>query len=287
MLHPAELGIRLFHKRRLHEVLEDLDLPRLPGSWLRLSETAFSSLERRFGTPIVVQEAHGASGSGTTFVRNVGEFQLVAARLTEKLVWVAPYVGRLTLNVAAVALPNDVVVGHPSIQLAGLVPLTTTNAIYCGNDYASAANLGSSLMAGVREQTERIGGWLDRLGFHGFFGVDFVIDSSSGSPVAVDLNPRWQGSTAIATQAELLANRLPRAVAELAWKLKLLSASEFATYREQFFQPLECSQMILRNLESHLTLIRRSRTKMQHGRYQRDEQRQAKHRGDDPAQAPS
>jgi hypothetical protein len=74
--------------------------------------------------------------------------------------------------------------------------------------------------------------------------------------MAVDLNPRWQGSTALATQAELLSNRLPLAVAELAWKLNLVSASELASYREQFFEPLEWSQMILRSLESQPSCVR-------------------------------
>lgn len=248
LLHPADLCIRLFHKRSLQEALAELELPRLPGSWLRLADN-FQLMARKFGAPFVVQEAHGASGSGTSFINDGVEFRQAAARLGDKLVWVAPHVGRLTLNVAAIVVPNDVLVAYPSVQLTGLFPLTTAKATYCGNDYASAAYVGTAVIDGIREQTQRIGGWLARRGFRGFFGLDYIIDDSSGSPVAVDLNPRWQGSTACATQAELLAGRLPLAIAELAWKLGLLSPSDLASYREQFFQPLEWSQMILRILE--------------------------------------
>jgi hypothetical protein len=248
LLHPADLGIRLFSKRSLQEAVTELELPRLPGSWLHLANN-FPLLAHKFGVPFVVQEAYGASGSGTSFINDAVEFQQAAARLGDKLVWVAPHVGQLTLNVAAAAVPNDVLVAYPSVQLTGLFPLTTAKATYCGNDYASAAHVGTAVIDGIREQTQRIGAWLTRQGFHGFFGLDYVIDGSSGSPIAVDLNPRWQGSTALATQAELLAGRLPLAIAELAWKLGLLSPSDLASYREQFFQPLEWSQMILRSLE--------------------------------------
>jgi hypothetical protein len=73
-----------------------------------------------------------------------------------------------------------------------------------------------------------------------------MVDPASARLYAVDLNPRWQGSTAVGTQAEARSGRLPLAAAEIAWKLGLLGEDEIARHADQFFAPLAASQMSLR-----------------------------------------
>jgi hypothetical protein len=118
--------------------------------------------------------------------------------------------------------------------------------MYCGNDYTSAATLDSSILTAVSEQTRRIGGWLSTLGYRGLFGLDFMVDPASARPYAVDLNPRWQGSTAVGAQAEARSGRLPLAAAEIAWKMGVLGEDEIVHRADQFLAPLTASQMSLR-----------------------------------------
>jgi len=108
-------------------------------------------------------------------------------------------------------------------------------------DYALA-----SALEEVRRQTERIGQWLVSLGYRGLFGLDFVFDPATWKAFAVDLNPRWQGSTALLTQAEWRAGRLPLAAAELAYRLGVLEEAEIRKRQEAFFQPVRAAQMSLR-----------------------------------------
>ena len=73
------------------------------------------------------------------------------------------------------------------------------------------------------------------------------MEPDSGRLFAVDLKPRWQGSTAISTQAKALAGRLPLAVAEVAWKLGALGEDEIARRADLFVAPVQASQISLRS----------------------------------------
>jgi hypothetical protein len=97
----------------------------------------------------------------------------------------------------------------------------------------------------VRRQAEQVGLWLRELGYRGLFGLDFVVDPGAGRACAVDLNPRWQGSTALGAQAEALAGRLPLPAAEIAWKLGVVGEEEILKRSDEFFRPLRASQMAL------------------------------------------
>jgi hypothetical protein len=144
-------------------------------------------------------------------------------------------------------MAESVVVGYPSVQLVGLEMLHCEPGVYCGNDYAAAAGLPASTLDEVRQQTERIGGWIASLGYRGLFGLDFVLDPSSSQVYAVDLNARWQGSTALLTQAECRAGRLPLAAADLACQLGVLGEAEIRRRGDAFFEPVRGSQMSLRS----------------------------------------
>jgi len=82
------------------------------------------------------------------------------------------------------------------------------------------------------------------------FGLDFVLDAASSRAYAVDLNPRWQGSTAPLTLAEYKAGRLPLAVADLACRMGLLSEVEVLRHAGEFLEPVRVSHVSLRCRES-------------------------------------
>jgi hypothetical protein len=73
-----------------------------------------------------------------------------------------------------------------------------------------------------------------------------VLDSSSSRTYAVDLNPRWQGSTTPLTLAEYKAGRLPLAVAEMAYRLGVLSETELLRHSDEFLDPVLASHISLR-----------------------------------------
>ncbi len=217
--HPADLCDWLNDKRNFFGGLETLGLPRLPGQWMSLSNLRYDELRACIGAQSVAQTVTGSSGSGTVFIRSEQDLVEAGRVVGDDPVWVAPEVQGPSINLNAIVLDRSVVVGCPNIQLVGLEMLGSKPGMYCGNDYTSAAALDSSILAAVGEQTRRIGAWLSTVGYRGLFGLDFMVDPASTRPYAVDLNPRWQGSTAVSTQAEARSGRLPLAAAEIAWKL--------------------------------------------------------------------
>jgi hypothetical protein len=242
---PPELGHWLNDKANFLAALRDIGLPRLPGRWLRLAEARYTELASGLGGKLVAQLARGISGSGTAFIGSEEEYASAGARFGDAPVWVAPDVGDLSFNINAIAMESGVVAGYPSVQLTGWSMLRCQRGEYCGNDYTATRDVPAEIRTAVVEQTERIGRWLVSLGFRGLFGLDFVVDPVSRQVYGVDLNPRWQGSTSLLTEAEYKAGRLPLAVAELAYRMGLLGEAELLRHKGSFLQPVAASHISL------------------------------------------
>ena len=255
VLHPVELGFWLFDKANFFGGLDQLRLPRLNGRWIRLSGRRYSELASEFGAAFVAQLPEGAGGNGTLFIRSEADFTAAGARFGDALMWVAPFLSDVSVNINAVAAAGDAAVGYPSIQLAGLADLGAGPGAYCGNDFAATRLLPAETVEEIQRQTARIGEWLSALGYRGLYGLDFVLDQDNGRAYAVDLNPRWQGSTFLSTQAELEAGRLPLAVAELAYRFGALSETELLGYEDDFSRPIVCSQMVLHAKAAEWTAV--------------------------------
>jgi hypothetical protein len=238
---------RFGRKSGLRSCLKELDLPRLPSRMLRLGEVRYSELASEFGGRFVLQEDVGAAGFGTVIVGSPEDMDAANRRFEDSEVWAAPYAGQLSFNVNAIATGLGAVVGYPSVQIVGQAFLHGNPSGHGGNDFTATAATPPAMLANLREQSVRIGDWMAERGYRGLFGLDFVVDEANGTPCAVDLNPRWQGSTSLQAQAEIRQGRIPLAAAELAWQLDLMEAREILSLADVFFQPLEGSQVFPRN----------------------------------------
>lgn len=248
---PDALYRWLNHKANFFSGLEALGLPRLSGRWVRANEARYSMLRDELGLPFVLQAAEGQSGSGSYLVRCERDLVDACGRLADAEAWAAPFAGELSLNINAFAMASRVAVAYPSVQLVGLSLVGARPLGYCGNDFTSTASLPREMVIAAQEQVERVGGWLASLGFRGLFGIDFVVERDSGKIFAVDLNPRWQGSTVLEVQAMLRAGRIPLAAAELAYVTGALGENEIAPLLDGFRAPLVGSQLHLTCRTSH------------------------------------
>jgi hypothetical protein len=233
-------------KVNLFRGLAELGIAHLPGRWLSLAEARYSELARVAGATFVAQRNRGVSGLGTAIISSESDFLSAARRFGDEDVWVAPYMGTLSLNINGVALAGGAVAAYPNVQLTGISCLGSGPGQYCGNDYTATSALPRRIVDEVLDQTERIGNWLSSLGFRGLYGLDFVIDDSTGRPCAVDLNPRWQGSTPVLAQAQMRSGRLPLAAANVACGLGALSDQEVLRYKDNYREPAPGAMMVLR-----------------------------------------
>jgi hypothetical protein len=227
--------------------LEELGLPRLPGRWRRLGGTPYKELAAEFGGRFVAQLILGAAGSGTAIVESESDYMAAAGRFAGSQAWITPYAGSLSFNVNAIATRAGTAVGYPSVQIVGQEALNGRRAGHCGNDFSATAAAPRSVVYSIREQTERIGNWMAARGYRGLFGLDFVMSDSTLEACAVDLNPRWQGSTSLQAQAERRQGRIPLAAVEIAYKLGLMDDHEVIQMSDSFFEPIEGSQVFPKN----------------------------------------
>jgi hypothetical protein len=240
--HPASW---LAEKENWFQVFRDLGLPRLAGRWMRLAEMSFAELAKTMGPVFVAQLSRGLSGSGTAMIRSESDYEKAAVRFGDALAWVAPYMAGPSLVMQGVVLERGTIVGYPSVQLVGYDECHARPGTFCGNDFYAIHRVPSVLVNEVQEQTERMGQWMAGFGFRGIFGIDFVTDAEQRNAYAVDLNPRWLGSSALLAQAEEVAGRTPLAALDLATRLGALSEEEGLALGAQCREPVEGCQLIL------------------------------------------
>ncbi len=233
-------------KAALLEAIRDMRLPAVQGLWVAPRDLAYRSLAHRLGRVFVIQRDCGAAGSGTFLVSGPGDLSKVIGRLPDEPVRASPFLGHLSFNINAAVVGTEICVGFPNVQLSGVTELGAPWGGYCGNDYSAAGHADKTLIQQIQDQTEIVGNWLARRGFQGIYGLDFVVCESDGRPHAVDLNPRWQGSTALSTQSELEQGRLPLAAADLGFRCGALTSRDIRTRIARFREPLDGSQLCLR-----------------------------------------
>lgn len=255
---PADLLARLNHKKTLFEILDRLQLPRVPGEWSTMGAQRLAHWEQKYGTPFVVQLPVGTGGFGTSFVSGEEDWNKTAERFMNADVWIAPYLGDLSLNINGIAIPDGSVVGYPSVQLTGFAFLNHGSGMYCGNDFGAVATLPRELLEDVRRQTAGVGDCIAEMGFVGLFGLDFVVGAQDGVARAVDLNPRWQGSTPLFGQAQRRQGLACLPAAALVLQGGLVPFSVVSSAAEEYFAPVEGAQVRIRWPEPGLTPIAQS-----------------------------
>jgi hypothetical protein len=242
---PYKIASWLAEKENWFQLFDEIGLPRLSGRWIRLGEMRFAELADTVGPVFVAQLSRGLSGSGTAVIRSEREYEHAGARFGDALAWVAPYMTGPSLVTHGVVLEHGTIVGYPSVQLVGFDECHARPGVFCGNDFYATRRVPSALITQLQEQTERMGRGMASLGFRGIFGVDFVTDPEMRNAYAVDLNPRWLGSTALLSQAEEVAGRTPLAALDLATRLGAVSEEEGLALGARCREPVEGCQMIL------------------------------------------
>jgi hypothetical protein len=198
-------------KITLRAVLPALGIIPIPGHVTRLGMLSFREMSRIYETPFVIQFPVGSGGHCTFFVSTEAELLSLARDNPHQDVIVSKYIRGPSPNINAVVLDHSVVLSYPSVQLIGIEECTNWPAGYCGNDFSATDYLSDVSIQEIYRQTHRIGSWLRQHGFRGFFGVDFVMDDTHVYPVEV--NPRFQGSTQMLTQLQIMRDEIPLALA--------------------------------------------------------------------------
>jgi len=150
--------------------------------------------------PLVLRVNRSAGGVGLNLLRRFDELTTRWPAHDDGFLSVAPHFEpSIPLNVSACIFSDGTVTLHaPSLQLIGIPCCTGRIFGYCGNDFARVRDLDTSILKDLEVMTITIGQWLYRLGYLGAFGIDALV--YKGKVLLTEVNPRFQGSTSIATR---------------------------------------------------------------------------------------
>jgi hypothetical protein len=179
--------------------------------------------------PFVVRWPRSRGGVGVWLVRDQEDLDSVTAPPPgEGIFCVAPYFeAAVSVNVNACAFPEGEVSIHgSSVQLVGIDVCTSLPLGYAGNDFASIKELPIKALWDLDSMTRSVGSWLVRHGYLGAFGLDALV--LGNRVLFVELNPRFQASSAVASQLDKALDRPNQYLAHIAAFLGLGAADQLS-----------------------------------------------------------
>jgi ATP-grasp domain len=150
--------------------------------------------------PLVLRANRSDGGAGLTLIEDPAQLEAGWPVHGDGFLAAAPYLApSLPLNVNACVFPGGEVALHsPSLQLIGVPSCTGRRFGYCGNDFARIAELEPRQLDELESMTRTAGRWLERQGYIGAFGIDALLHD--GDIYLIEVNPRFQGSSAVAAE---------------------------------------------------------------------------------------
>lgn len=199
---PASLRSKVDDKMETTRIGNRAGVPSVPNVLGRVRSYAeLQSLAASLGPDLVIQTAYGDSGQTTFFVSTEADFKKYEDQIVS-----APEVKvmkRIRCRGAALeacATRHGTIVGPLMTELVGFKELTPYRGGWCGNEVFAGA-----FDASVREKARRaafaFGEELRKMGYKGYFELDFLVDLDGGELYLGECNPRITGASSMTNLA--------------------------------------------------------------------------------------
>jgi len=177
-----------------------------------MDDTTFAQASDGLNGPFVVQPPVGSSGENTYFVTKEVDFESTRAALGPgRRVKLSKYIPVPSLNGHGVVLKTSnglhCLAVCPSVQIVGTHGCTHRAETYCGNDFSAAKRVPQSVREEICTIMEKVGLYMGSKGFLGVFGMDFLL--SDEQVLAMEINPRFQGSTMLLSLLQADRGEIP------------------------------------------------------------------------------
>ncbi len=209
----------------------------------------------------VIQLPRGFSGNSTFLISNKKDLDKIVEKYKNRKVKIAKYLSGETCTINACATKFGIAVSQPIFQITGLTVYNKNSLGTSGNDYARGNNLRNGQKKKIFDYTKKIGKYMRKSGYKGWFGLDFIINKNSVD--LIEINPRLTASVGVFTKLQIQNEQAPFLFLHLAeflninYKKKLLSDYiSFAKWNKQ--KSFNFSQLILRNTKKYPVKIVKS-----------------------------
>jgi len=156
-------------------------------------EISFNNLKKYFPKidTFVIQASFSSGGFGTWKLQERNEREIVINMNDYSLYSVSPYFhNNIPTNIHCIIYENDILLLAPSIQI---VEEEKHQLTYRGADYIAYNEIQVYLQNEIKEHAKKICKKLQKLGYRGVCGIDFII--FDGKVFFMEVNERFQAST--------------------------------------------------------------------------------------------
>ncbi len=187
----------------------------IPGMTGILGEMNFEELSSQFKLPFVVQFAHGWAGKTTFFINDKLGLEKLIKKFPFTRVKINKYIRGYTVLNNACIYKDDILISPPAIQISNINILGEKEAVTCGRQWP-ARFIDKNQEETIRNITYKTGKLMQKFGFKGYFGLDFIIEEDSNNVYLSENNARFTASSAFFTKLELGINEIPFLVYHIA-----------------------------------------------------------------------
>ena len=176
------------------------------GSYAELRQLASS---KSLGQDLVVQTAFGDSGHTTFFISTEKEYEKHASEIArESEVKVMKRIRCRGSAMEACVTRHGTLVGPLMTELVGFKELTPYRGGWCGNEmYPSAFPM--EVRERARKNTFAFGEELRKMGYRGYFEIDYLTDLDTNEVYLGEVNPRVTGASLMTNQAAFAHGDVP------------------------------------------------------------------------------
>lgn len=182
----------------------------------KLGEMNYEELSKQLDKKMVIQFGHGWAGKTTYFINNNQDFLTVAGKFPQTLVKISKHISDcFTVLNNCCLYDHRIFVSPPAIQINNIPKLYPKPGVTCGRQWP-VKFLDQKQVAQILWISQEVGRWMDKDGFRGFFGLDFLVEKASGRIYLSENNARLTASSSFYTRLEKGLGRIPLFVYHLA-----------------------------------------------------------------------
>jgi predicted ATP-grasp superfamily ATP-dependent carboligase len=239
----------------LHHQLQLLEIQEIPSLVTYLGNITYTKAIKILGERLVIRLSNSVSGGGVFYVDNEVDFDIIQEKYYSSIVLLESFVEGVSINIQGVISHSKTILGASSIQIIGPKECTNKRFGWCGNDFYTDDHVSDDFLKQAYHLAEIVSNYMNSKGYIGIFGIDLLLDQAKGKVYVLEINPRFQGSTAILTQLEFL-NNTPSFLLE--HHLSAFNkASAFLEPSVKIFDS-KGSLLVLQNTSQHPVLVKKT-----------------------------
>ena len=245
----ASLNRRFEDKLSQFREISNLGISMPKGEILEIEKINYMDFLKKYGDKFVIQFDRGHTGSGTVFVKDEKDLDILKEKFPQREVRVAEFVHGVAYTFNAVVGSKGIYCGGLSRQITGVPELTINEGGTVGNDFYYRAELIKGIDQIIKD-ANLIGQSMQSAGYRGLFGLDIIIEPDGGHKI-IEINARQPASIPFFTKIQIQNGQIPLSMIHIAEFSGIPYNIDPVKYSAEAMAPMEFSQIFVRSFKNY------------------------------------